>query len=97
MNATATATIILDLFYNTARLEMIEYPIIQWAVVSKLERAQRMGDALHRVADDVGEVIHRIYAPFIICHGMLRSFYDAIKHGVAHNEIGGAVVDFSTE
>ena len=55
-----------------------------------------MRDALERVADGMGEIVHRVDAPFV-AGAMMRLIGDAVDRGVAHVHVGRGHVDLRTE
>ena len=55
-----------------------------------------MGDALERVLDRMGEVVHRINAPGVAGAVMMESV-DAVDDRVAHVEVAGSEVDLGAQ
>ena len=76
--------------------ELLDVPVVERAVVFKLERADGVGDALDGVRLPVGEVVHRIDTPF--CAGaVMFGVEDAVHDRVAHVEVGGGHIDFGAQ
>ncbi len=46
-------------------LQLVEQPVVERAVVLELQGADRVGDALDRIALPVGEIVHGINAPLV--------------------------------
>ncbi|CCJ97352.1 hypothetical protein BN130_3945 [Cronobacter malonaticus 507] len=65
--------------------DVIQHPVIQTTVVLELQRTERMGDAFQRIGDAVGEVVHRVDAPFVARLVMFGEF-NAIQHRVTHHD-----------
>ena len=82
----------LDLPGTGGQLAVVDDPVIQGAVCLKLQRAQAVGDALQRVLDGVGKVVHGIDAP-LIALPVVAHVVDAVDHRVAHIEVAAGQVD----
>jgi len=65
-------------------------------VILVFERAERVGDALERVLDRVGEIVHREDAPPGAL-AMVVDVADAVDDGVAHVEVAGGQVDLRAQ
>ena len=82
----------LDLTGLAGRGDIVDHPVVQRTVRLKFEGAQAVGDALERVLDRMGKVVHRIHAPGIAGAVMMESV-DAVDDRVAHVEVAGSEVD----
>ena len=71
-------------------------PVVQRPVVLVLQRAEGMRDALQRVADGMGKIIHRVNAPGL-AGAVVLLVQDAVEHRVAHVDVGRSHVDFRPE
>ncbi|MNL23162.1 hypothetical protein D3C87_1445310 [compost metagenome] len=65
--------------------DVIQNPIVQTTVVLELQRTQRVRNAFQRIADAVGEVVHRVDAPLVASLVVLGKF-NAIQHRIAHHD-----------
>ena len=72
------------------------HPVIQGAVCLIFQGAEGVGDALQRVLNRVGKVIHGEDAPFRTLTVVL-DITDAVEHGVAHVEVAAGQVNFGTQ
>ena len=72
---------------------VLRHPVVQGAVVLKLQGAQGVGDALQRVLNGVSEVIHGVDAPLVPLAVMV-SVVNTVDHRIAHIEIAAGQVDF---
>ena len=71
-------------------------PIVQRAVVLKLQAAQAEGDALDGVLDGMGEVVHRVDAP-LVALAVMGHMLDAVDGRVAHVHVRAGQVDLGTQ
>ena len=55
-----------------------------------------MGDALQRVLNGVGEVVHGVDAP-LVALAVVVHMADAVEHRVAHIEVAGGQVDLGPQ
>ena len=78
------------------KADVVHNPVVQRAVVFKLDRAQRVGDALQRVLDGMGEVVQRVDAPLVALAVMVR-MHDAVDGRVAHVHVRGGHVDLGAQ
>ena len=76
--------------------DVVYHPVVQRAVRLEFQRAQRVRDALQRVLNGVGKVIHRIDAPLVALPVMVH-IADAVNDRVAHIEVAGGQVDFCAQ
>jgi len=81
---------------NPGQIEGLEDPFVERPVHFELEGADTVGDALHVVAQAVGEVVHRVDAP-PVTRMMVRGMADTVKHRVAQPDVGGAHVDLGAQ
>ena len=74
------------------QFQCLQNPVVKRAMHFELERAHRMGDAFDVIAQAMGQVVHRINAPFV--SGMVMiGVADAIEHGIAQPDIGRVDID----
>src|SRR5690606_28560442 len=71
-------------------------PVVQLAVVLELERTDRVRDALERVLETMGEVVHRIDAPLVVS-AVMMSVLDAVEYRVAHLHVWARQIDLSAQ
>ena len=71
-------------------------PIVERAMVLKLQRAYRMRDALECIGQGMGEVVHRVDGPGIACAVMMMA-PDSVEHRIAHVDVRGTHVDASAQ
>ncbi|MNS11093.1 hypothetical protein D3C72_426250 [compost metagenome] len=64
---------------------VIQHPVVQATVVLEFQRTQRVRNAFQRIADAVGEVVHRVDAPLVASLVVLGKF-NAIQHRIAHHD-----------
>ena len=72
---------------------MFDNPVIKGPVILVFKRTQGVGDALQRVLNGVGKIIHGEDAPLGALPVML-DITDAIQHRVTHIEIAAGKIDF---
>ena len=78
------------------KIERVEQPVVERAVLLELERADRMRDALNGVRQRMREVVHRVDAP-LIARAVMLGMCDAVDDRVAHDEIRRRHVDLRTQ
>ena len=76
--------------------ELIEIPVIEWPMIFKLERADRVGDAFNGIALAVRPVVHGINAP-TIARAVMLGVQDSVHDGIPHVEIRRRHVDFGPQ
>ena len=76
--------------------DVVQHPVVQRPVIFELQRAQRVRDALERIADAVGEVVHRVDAP-VIAGPVMGGVTDPVDHRVAHVHVRRRHVDLGTQ
>ena len=76
--------------------DVIQHPVIQGAMIFKLQRANGMGDAFQRIRDAMGVIVHRIDAPFVAGADVMHAA-DAVDGRIAHVDIGRAHVDLGAQ
>ena len=76
--------------------DVVHDPVVERPVGLKLQRAKRVRDALERVLDRVGKVVHRVDAPLVTLPVMVH-VADAVDDGVAHVEVAGGQVDLRAQ
>ena len=77
-------------------LSVLHHPVVQGTVILVFQRAEAVGDALQRVADGVGEVVHGIDAP-LLAGAVMLLIQDAVHGRVAHVDVGAGHVDLHAE
>ena len=75
-----------------AETRVLHHPVIQRAVIFKLQRAKRVRDALNGISQRMGVIIHRVDAPFA-ARAVMFLVQDAVHRRVAHIDVGGRHVD----
>ncbi|MNV78543.1 hypothetical protein D3C71_1720390 [compost metagenome] len=65
--------------------DVIQHPVVQAAVILELQGTQRMGDPFQRIGNAVGEIVHRVDAPFVAGLVVFREL-DAVQHRIAHHD-----------
>ena len=75
---------------------MLHDPIIKRTVVLEFQRAQRMGNALQRVLNGMGKVVHGIDAPLVPLTVVVH-MADTVDNRVAHIEVAGRQIDLCPE
>ena len=78
------------------KVEVFKNPIVKRAVHLKFQRTDTVGDALDVIAQAMGEIVHRIDAPFVTGVMVLR-VADAVQHRVAHPDVRRRHVDPGAE
>ena len=73
-------------------VQLIEYPVVERAVVFEFKRAQRVGDAFQRITDAVRVVIHRVDFPRL-ASTVMGGVADAEQRRVAQIDVGRGHVD----
>ena len=86
----------LDLPGMGRQVAMLDDPVVQGTVGLKFQGAQAVGDALQRVLNGMGEVVHGIDAPLVPLAVMVH-MVDTVDHGIAHIEIAGGQVDLGPQ
>ena len=86
----------LDLPGMGGQVAVLDDPVIEGPVGLKLQRAEGVGDALQRILDGVGEVIHGVDAPLVPL-AVVVHIVDAVEDGVPHVEVAGGQVDLGPE
>ena len=86
----------LDLARLAGHGDIVHHPIIERAVRLKLQRAERVCDALERVLNGVGKVVHRVDAPLVALTVMVH-IADAVDDRIAHIEVAGGQVDLRAQ
>ena len=88
----------LDLTRPLPRRESqsFEQPVIERAMLLELQRTERVRNALNRIREWMGKVVHRIDAPRI-ARPMMRHMGNAVDHGIAHDEIRRRHIDLGAQ
>ena len=76
--------------------DVVHDPVVERAVRFKLQRAKAVRDALQRVLNGVGKVVHRIDAP-LVALPVVMHVADAVDDGVAHVEVAGGQIDLGAQ
>ena len=75
---------------------VVHDPLIQRTMVFKLDRAERVRDALDRVLDRVREVVERVDAPLVALTVVVRT-HDAVDRRIAHVHVRAGHVDLGAQ
>ena len=86
----------LDLPGMGRQVAVLDHPVVQGAVGLKFQRAQAVGNALQRVLNGMGEVIHGIDAPLVPLAVMVH-VVDPVDHRVPHIEVAAGQVDLGPQ
>ena len=86
----------LDLPGMGRQVAMLDDPVVQGTVGLKFQRAQAVGNALQRVLNGMGEVIHGIDAPLVPLTVMVH-VVDPVDNGVPHIEVAAGQVDLGPQ
>ena len=86
----------LDLTGMGRQIAMLDDPVVQGTVGLKFQRAQAVGNALQRVLNGMGEVIHGIDAPLVPLTVMVH-VVDPVDNGVPHIEVAAGQVDLGPQ
>ena len=76
--------------------DVVDDPVVERAVILIFQRAEGVGDVFDRVADGMGEVVHRIDAP-LVAGAVMSHMLDAVDDRVAHIPVAGGEVDFGAQ
>ena len=68
-------------------LQVIQNPVVQWAMIFKLQCAQRMRDMFQCIRDAMGIVIHRIDVPGI-SRLVVNQLANTVDNRITHINIG---------
>ena len=79
--------------FGMVDIEGLKHPVVEFAIVHKLQRAQGVCNAFHGVAQGMREIIHRVDAPLVPCSVMVR-VPDTVDGGIAHDNVGRGHVYF---
>src|SRR5204863_4956747 len=85
-----------DLLWMPIDFQFVEDPIVERAMILEFERADRLSDLLYRIGDAMGEIVHRIDAPFIT-RSVMGSVYNPVDDRIAHIEVRGGHVDLGAQ
>src|SRR5215471_4081071 len=77
-------------------LELIEKPVIQWAVILEFQRTKRVSHALDGVRLTMGKIVRRINAP-LVTRAMMRGAHNPVHDRVAHIDIWRCHIDLGAE
>ena len=86
----------LGLLGPRRRFEVVENPVVERAVILEFERAQRVGHALDRIRQSVGEIVQRVDAP-VVAGIVMGDVADAVQHRVAQVDVGRGHVDLGAQ
>ena len=76
--------------------QSFEQPVVERALVFKLQRADAVGDLLQRVLDGVREGVHGVDGP-LVAGVVVRGVADAVDGRVAQVDVGAGHVDFCAQ
>lgn len=65
-------------------------------MVFKFKGTDRVGNPFNGVRYGMGEVVHRVNAPFVTC-AVMMGMDDAVQDRIAHIEVRAGHVDLSTQ
>ena len=82
----------LDLSWRVLKLQLCQIPVVEWTMVLKLQRTERMCHALERVRKRMGKVVRGIDAPRVTL-AIVRRLTDPIDRRVPHVHVGGGHVN----
>ncbi|BAF61048.1 hypothetical protein PTH_2866 [Pelotomaculum thermopropionicum SI] len=85
----------LDLL-RVINAQRVKHPVVQRAVVFKLQGADGVGNPLNGIRYGMGKIIHGINAPFV-SRPVVGCVHNAVEHRVAHVQIAGGHVDLRPE
>ncbi|KAG0948670.1 hypothetical protein G6F31_014032 [Rhizopus arrhizus] len=77
-------------------IHVVHAPVVQRAVVFEFQRAQRVGDALDRIAQRVREVVHRVDRPRI-AGVLVFDVLDAVQGRIAQVDVAAGHVDLGAQ
>ena len=86
----------LDLPGMAGQVTVLYHPVVKGPVVFKLQGAEGVGDALQRVLDGVGEVVHGIDAPLVPL-SVMGQVVDPVEHRVPHIEVSAGQIDLGPQ
>ena len=81
---------------STVNVESFKRPIVELTSNFKLQRTERMSNALETITKRMSVVVERIDAPFITNMGMSMVF-DSVNNWISESGIRTFIVDFSTK
>ncbi|MNV14843.1 hypothetical protein D3C71_1055400 [compost metagenome] len=73
-------------------VDVVHAPVVQRAMVFEFQRAQRVGDALDRIAQCMGEVVHRVDRPRV-AGVLVLDVLDAVQRRIAQVDVAAGHVD----
>ena len=85
----------LDLL-RVVHVQRVEHPVVQFAVVDELQRADGVRNAFQRIGQAVRKVVHGIDAP-LVAGPVVFGMADAVQRGVTHDHVGRGHVDLGAE
>ena len=85
-----------DLPWLAGSGDVVQHPVIQRAMILEFQGAQGMGNPLHGVGNRVGEVVHRIDAPFIASLVMV-GVANPVQNRVPQIDVRGGHIDFGAQ
>ena len=77
-------------------LKLPDHPVVQWSVILKFQRTDRMGYPFNSVFNRVGKVVHGVNTPFVSCIMMFHMSY-TVNDRIPHINIRGSHVNFRSE
>ena len=86
----------LDLDRPRRGFEVVENPVVERAMIFEFERAKRMGDALDRIRQAVGEIVQRVDTP-VVAGIVMGDVPNPVQHRVAHLDVGRIHVDLRAQ
>ena len=86
----------LDLARLAGHGNIVDHPVVERAVRLELQRAEGVRDALKRVLNGVGKIVHRVDAPLVALAVMVH-IADAVDDRVTHIEVAAGKVDLRAQ
>ncbi len=78
------------------QVDLVHAPVVQRAVVLELQRAQRVGDAFHGIAQRMREVVHRVDRPGV-AGVLVLDVLDPVQRRVAQVDVAAAHLDLGAQ
>ena len=81
---------------QAAFAQVVEQPVVEGALIFKLQRADGVGDVLQRVLNRVREGVHRVDAP-LVAGVVVLCMAHAVDSGVTQVDVGRSHVDLGAQ
>ena len=76
--------------------DIVHHPVVEGTVGLEFQRAQGVGDALQRILNGVGEVVHGVDAP-LVAGAVMMHVLDAVNGRIAHIEVAAGQIDLGPQ